>query len=60
MFRHDCPLAVKPASAPWRVLPKQTLRDSVPIDMLLSDVSILVIELPSSEVPEELTNFPVY
>jgi hypothetical protein len=42
------------------LLPKQTWRDSLPIDMLLSAVSILVVALPSSEVPEQLLNNPVY
>jgi hypothetical protein len=41
------------------VLPKQTWTDSVSIDMLLSAVSVLVVEQPSSEVPEGLTNYPV-
>jgi hypothetical protein len=59
MFCHDCTLAVKPASTPWRLLPKKTWRDSLPIDML-SAVSVLVVELPSSEVPEGLMNYPVY
>ena len=59
MFRHDCPLAVKPASTPWRPLPKQTWTDSVPIDMFLSAVSILVVAQSSSEFPEGLTNNPV-
>ena len=36
MFRLDCPLAVKPASTPWRLVHKKTWRDSLPIDMLLS------------------------
>jgi len=35
-------------------------RDSLPIDMLLSAVSVLVVVQPSSEVPEGLTNYPVY
>jgi hypothetical protein len=35
MFRHVCPLAVKPASTTWRLLPKQTWRDSLLTDMLL-------------------------
>jgi len=42
MFRHDCPLAVKPASSPWRLVHEKTWRDSLPIDMLLSAVSALV------------------
>jgi hypothetical protein len=41
------PLAVKPAGTPWCLLPKQTWRDSLPIDMLLSFVSDLVVALPS-------------
>jgi hypothetical protein len=38
---------------------KKTWRDSLPIDMLLSAVCILVVVQPSSEVPEGLVNFPV-
>ena len=37
----------------------QTWRDSLPIDMLLSAVSVLVVAQPSSEVPEGLMNYPV-
>jgi hypothetical protein len=33
MFRHDCPLVVKPATTPWHLLPKQTWRDCLPIDI---------------------------
>jgi len=36
------------------------LRDSLPIDMLLSAVSVLVVAQSSSEVPEELVNNPVF
>jgi len=36
------------------------LRDSLPIDMLLSAVSFLVVAQSSSEVPEGLLNNPVY
>jgi len=39
---------------------KKTWRDSLPIDMLLSAVSVLVVAQPSSEVPEGLMNYPVY
>ena len=39
---------------------RETWRDSLPIDMLLSAVSILVVEQPSSEVPEGFMNYPVY
>jgi len=60
MFRHDCPLAVKPASMPRRLIQKKkTWRNSLPIDMLLSVVSVLVVVQPSSEVPEGLMNYPV-
>jgi len=59
MFRHDCLLAVKPASTPQRLLHKKTWRDSLPIDMLLSAASVLVVAQLSSEVPEGLMNYPV-
>ena len=39
---------------------KKTSRDSLPIDMLLSAVSVLVVAQSSSEVPEGLMNNPVY
>jgi len=58
MFHHDCPLAVKPASMPRRLVHKKTWRDSVPIDMLLSAVFILVVAQP--EVPEGGMNYSVY
>ena len=38
---------------------KKTSRDSLPIDMLLSAMYVLVIAQSSSEVPEGLTNNPV-
>jgi hypothetical protein len=60
MFCHDCPLAVKPASTPQRLVYEKTWRDSLPIDILLPAVSILVVAQPSSEVPEGLMNYPVY
>jgi hypothetical protein len=63
MFRHDCPLAVKFASTPRCLFPpppkKKTWRDSLPIDMVLSAVSVLVVALPSSEVPDGLMKYPV-
>jgi hypothetical protein len=59
MFHHNCPLAVKPASTPWRLLPKQTWRDSLFSDMLLSAVSVLTAALPSLEVLEGLMNYPI-
>ena len=39
---------------------KKKLRDSLPIDMLLSAESVLVVAQSSSEVPEGLMNNPVY
>ena len=60
MFRHDCPLAVKPATTPRCLVHKKTWRDSLPIDKLLSAVSLLVVARPSSEVPEGRMNYPVY
>jgi len=36
------------------------LRDSLPIDMLLSVLSFLVVAQSSSEVPEGLMNNPVF
>ena len=38
---------------------KKTLRDSLPIEMLLSAVSVLVVAQSSSEVPDRLMNNPV-
>jgi hypothetical protein len=63
MFRHDCLLAIKPASTQRRLVhkkEKKTWRDSLPIYMLLSAVSVLVVAQRSSEVPEGLMNNPVY
>jgi len=59
VFRHDYPLAVEPASTPRPLVQKKTLRDSLPIDMLLSAVSVLVVAQSSLEVPEGLMNNPV-
>jgi len=61
MFHHDCPLAVKPASTPRRLIhKKKTWRDSLLIDMLLSAVSVLVVAQSCLEVPEGLMNYPVF
>ena len=59
MFSHDCPLVVKPSSTPRHLVHKKTWRDSLPIDMLLTAVSVLVVARLSSEVPEGLMNYPV-
>ena len=60
IFRHVYPLAVEPASRPRPLVQKKTLRDSLPIDMLLSAMSVLVVAQSSSEVPEGLINNPVH
>jgi hypothetical protein len=61
MFRHDCPLMIKPASTPQRPVHKKKIwRDSLLIYMLLSAVSVLVVAQRISEFPEELMNNPVY
>jgi len=39
---------------------KKTWRDSLPIDMLLSAVSVLVAAQSGSEIPEELMNNHVH
>jgi hypothetical protein len=57
IFRHDYPLAVEPASTPST---KKTWRDSPPIDMLLSAVSVLVVPPSSTEIPEGFMNNPVF
>ena len=59
IFRHDYPLAVGPVSTPRPLVQKKTLRDSLPIDILLSVVSVLVVAQSSSEIPEGLMNNPV-
>ena len=56
IFRHDCPLTVKPASTPRRLLPKQTWT----FIAMLSTMSVLVVAQPSSEIPEGLMNYPVF
>ena len=38
---------------------EKTWRDSLPIDMLLSAVSVLVVAQSSTEIPEGLMNNPV-
>jgi len=60
MFRHDCLLAVKPASTPRRLVHSKTWKDSLPIDMLLSAVSVFGVAQPSSEFLEGLMNYPVH
>ena len=60
IFRHDYPLAVEPASTPRPLVQKKIWRYSLPIDMLLSAVSVLVAAQSSSEIPEGLMNNPVY
>ena len=56
IFLHDYPLVVEPGSTPRPRVQKKTWRDSLPIDMLLSAVSVLVVAQSSSEIPEGLMN----
>ena len=49
---------MEPGSTP-RPLVQKTWRDSLPIDMLLSAVSVLVVGQSSSEIPEGIMNNPV-
>ena len=51
---------MEPGSTPRPLVQKKTWRDSLPIDMLLSAVSVLVVEQSSSEIPEGLMNNPVF
>jgi hypothetical protein len=59
MFRHDYTLAVKPGSTPRRLVQKNW-RAPLPIGMLLSAVSVLVVAQPTSEVPEGIMNNSVF
>ena len=56
---HDYPLTVEPGCTPRPLVQKKTWRDSLPIDMLLSALSVLVFAQSSSEIPEGLMNNPV-
>jgi len=47
-------------STPRPLVQKKTWRDSLPIDMLFSAVSVLVVVQSSSEIPEGLMNNPVF
>ena len=60
IFLHDYPLAVEPGNTPRPLVQNKTWRDSLPIDMLLSAVSVLVVAQSSSEIPEGLMNNPVF
>jgi hypothetical protein len=60
MFRHDCPLAVKPASASPHVVHKKIWRDSLPIDMTRFVLNIPATLQQMSEIPEGLVNYPAY
>ena len=60
IFLHDYPLAVEPGSTPRPLIQKKILERSLPIDMLLSAVSVLVVAQSSSEIPEGLMNNPLF
>ena len=51
---------MEPGSTPRPLVQKKTWRASLPIDMLLSAVSVLVVAQSSSEIPEGLMNNPVH
>jgi len=51
---------VEPGSTPRPLVQKKTWRDSLPIDMLISAVSVFFVAQSSSEIPEGLTNNPVF
>ena len=59
IFLHDYPIAVEHGSTPRPLVQKKTWRDSLPIDMLLTAVSFLVVAQSSSEIPAGLMNNPV-
>ena len=54
IFLHDYPLSVESGSTPRPLVQKKTWGDSLPIDMLLSAVSVLVVARSSSEIPDGL------
>jgi len=58
-FSSRLPPAVEPGITPRPLVEKKTWRDSVPIDMLISAVCVLVVAQSSSEIPEGLMNNPV-
>ena len=60
IFLHDYPLAVEPGSTLRPLVQKKTWRDSLPIDMLISAVFVLVVAQSSSEIPEGLMNNSVF
>ena len=51
---------MEPGSTPRPLVQKKLGEISVPFDMLLSAVSVLVVAQSSSEIPEGLMNNPVY
>jgi len=59
IFLHDYFLAVEPGSTPRPLVQKKTWRDSLPTDMLLSAMPVLVVAQSSSEITEGLMNNPV-
>ena len=59
IFLHDYPVAVEPGSTPRLLVQEKAWRDSLPINMLISAMSVLVVAQSSSEIPEGLMNNPV-
>jgi len=60
IFRHNYPPSGGTCKYTKAPSTKKNWRDSLPIDMLLSAVSVLVVAQSSSEIPEGLMNNPVY
>ena len=60
IFIHDYPLTVETGSTPRPLVQKKTWSNSLPIDMLLSAVSVLVGAQSSSEIPGGPMNKHVY
>ena len=60
IFRQDYP----PSGGTWKYAKapstKKTWRDSLPLDILLSALSVLIVAQSSSEIPEGLMNNPVF
>ena len=59
IFLHDYPLAVEPGSTPGPQYKKKTWRDSLPIYMLLSAVSVLVVAQSSSGIKLSTSEYSV-
>jgi hypothetical protein len=59
MFSHGCLLNSETCKYGTAPSTQKSWTDSLPIDMLLSVVSVLVVVQLSSEIPEGLMDYPV-